>query len=167
MTRRWPLTNRTSRLAWTVEVTPSAARQTGKPGRENAGRISRFPRERLSAPVDPHQIGKALKGSEPGHLWRCRVGDHGSPCAIRDGTLTVLVMAVGHRSDICKVRPRQSGFAASADGAGISANPRCPVWLRSPPRSVRRGEHGPCRRGRGRIPFRSSRTGRTPPPRNW
>ena len=89
-------------MAWTVEVTPSAARQIGKLGRENAGRISKFLRERLSTLDNPRQIGKALTGSEPGHLWRYRVGDHRLLCEIRDGTLTVLIVAVGHRRDIYK-----------------------------------------------------------------
>lgn len=47
------LTNWTSRLALTVEVTPSAARQVGRLGRENAGCIGNFLRPCLSTLDDP------------------------------------------------------------------------------------------------------------------
>ena len=93
-------------MAWTVEVTPSAARQIGKLGRESARRISKFLCGRLSTHDDPRQIGKALKGSELEQFWRYRVGGHRLLCEFRDGTHTVLVKAVGHRSYIYRCRLR-------------------------------------------------------------
>ncbi len=87
-------------MAWTVEVTPAAARQIKKLGPTAAGRIRAFLRERLAALDDPRQIGKPLTGSELGHFWRYRVGDHRLLCEIQDRALVVLVVEAGHRRDV-------------------------------------------------------------------
>lgn len=87
-------------MAWTVEVTPAAAKQIKKLGHADAGRIRAFLRERLAALDDPRQIGKPLTGSKFGHFWRYRVGDHRLLCEIQDRALVVLVVEVGHRGDV-------------------------------------------------------------------
>ena len=88
------------RLAWKIEVTPSAAKQIGNLGPVNAARIRGYLRERLQTLDDPRQLGKPLAGSALGSFWRYRVGDHRLLCEIRESTLTVLVVAAGHCRDI-------------------------------------------------------------------
>lgn len=60
--------------------------------------ISKFELE-LSKYKNPRQFGKSLKGKF-GELWRYRVGDYRLICNIKDGTLTIIVIKVGHRKDI-------------------------------------------------------------------
>ena len=46
------------------------------------------------------EIGEARAGSTLGDLRRCRIGDFPVIAAIRDELVTVLVVRVGHRSDV-------------------------------------------------------------------
>lgn len=87
-------------MAWTIEVTPAAAKQIKKLGAVEARRIRTYLRERLAALDDPRQLGKPLTGSELGQFWRYRVGDHRLLCEIQDRALVVLVIEVGHRRDV-------------------------------------------------------------------
>lgn len=48
---------------------------------------------------DPRQRGKALSGPLSG-FWRYRVGDHRVLCRLDGNVLVVLVVDVGHRSEI-------------------------------------------------------------------
>jgi mRNA interferase RelE/StbE len=48
---------------------------------------------------DPISSGKALADQLAG-LWRYRVGDYRLVCEIEDGRLLILVVTIGHRSDI-------------------------------------------------------------------
>ena len=55
--------------------------------------------DRLAKIDDPRQRGKGLTGSRAGQ-WRYRVGDYRLICEIRDDVLVVLVLEIGHRSNI-------------------------------------------------------------------
>jgi mRNA interferase RelE/StbE len=87
-------------LAWTIELTDDVARQLGKMGRVEARRILDYLRKRVATLENPRLVGRALTGSDYGHLWRYRVGDYRILCELRDRTLVVLVVDVGHRSEI-------------------------------------------------------------------
>ena len=87
-------------MARKIEVTAAAARQTKNPGPTNAGQIRQHLLERLAMLDDPLQLAKPLSVHAPGQFWRYRVGDFRLLCEINDGMLTVLVVAVGHRSSI-------------------------------------------------------------------
>ncbi|MCB9929590.1 MAG: type II toxin-antitoxin system RelE/ParE family toxin [Alphaproteobacteria bacterium] len=87
-------------MAWTVEVTPAAARQIKRLGATGAHRVSQFLRTRIAGSDDPRQFGKALKGSDLGDLWRYRVGDYRILCELQNEVLTVLVVEVGHRREV-------------------------------------------------------------------
>jgi mRNA interferase RelE/StbE len=87
-------------LAWTVEVTPAAARQIKRLGQPEAARVSKFLRIRVAGLDDPRQLGKALRGSDLGELWRYRVGDYRLLCELQNDVLTVLVVEVGHRREV-------------------------------------------------------------------
>nr|WP_156584143.1 type II toxin-antitoxin system RelE/ParE family toxin [Agrobacterium vitis] len=63
-------------------------------------RLRDFLEQRLLEAEDPRQIGKALKGSQLGEYWRYRVGDYRVICDIQDQRLVVLVVEIGHRSDV-------------------------------------------------------------------
>jgi mRNA interferase RelE/StbE len=85
--------------AWTIEITVTAQKQIGKLDRQVARQIYRFLRERLATDENPRRMGKrpVAMGTE---VWRYRVGDHRVLCDIRDERLVVMVVKVGHRSDV-------------------------------------------------------------------
>jgi mRNA interferase RelE/StbE len=89
-------------LVWTIELTDDAARQLGKMGRVEARRIREYLRDRVAALENPRLLGRPLTGNKHGHLWRYRVGDYRILCELRDRTLVVLVVDIGHRSEIYK-----------------------------------------------------------------
>jgi len=86
-------------LAWRIELTAAAEKALAKLDRQTAKRITGFLRERVTGSDDPRQSGKALSGPLAG-LWRYRVGDYRIICEVKDGQLVVLVVTIGHRSDI-------------------------------------------------------------------
>jgi mRNA interferase RelE/StbE len=49
--------------------------------------------------VDPRALGKALSGPL-GTLWRYRLGDYRIVCEIRHSALRILVIRIGHRSEV-------------------------------------------------------------------
>lgn len=51
--------------------------------------------------IDPRTKGKALSG-KLNHLWRYRVGSYRILAEIQDDKLIVLVVRVGHRSNVYK-----------------------------------------------------------------
>jgi mRNA interferase RelE/StbE len=88
-----------SGLAWRIELSSSAEKSLSKLDRQTAKRIVTFLRERVAASEDPRASGKVLTGPMAGR-WRYRVGDYRIVCQIEDGRLLVLVLTIGHRSDI-------------------------------------------------------------------
>lgn len=87
-------------LVWLIEFDDSAKKELAKIDRAIAQRIVRFLRERLSVIDDPRSLGEALKGSRLGDFWKYRVGDYRIIAHINDGTVTILVVRIGHRSDV-------------------------------------------------------------------
>ena len=53
----------------------------------------------LEGLTDPKARGKGLTSNLAG-LWRYRVGDWRMICEIKDDKLTILVLRIGHRSDV-------------------------------------------------------------------
>lgn len=87
-------------MAWRIEIEDAAARELDKLGAAAAKRILRFLWERIAQHDDPRAGGEALKGSRLGEFWKCRVGDYRIIAKIEDGTVTVLVVRIGHRRDV-------------------------------------------------------------------
>lgn len=87
-------------LVWQIEVSDAAKKHLAKMGRVEAKRITAFLRERVASLDDPRQLGGPLQGSHFAGLWRYRVGDWRILVDIQDGRLIVLVVAVGHRSEV-------------------------------------------------------------------
>lgn len=89
-------------MNWKIEFTPEADKTLTGLGREAERRILKFMRERVSKLEDPRTIGEPLKGSRFSGLWRYRAGDYRILCEIQDKMIRILVVLVGHRSDIYK-----------------------------------------------------------------
>jgi mRNA interferase RelE/StbE len=86
-------------MAWVVELAKSAEETLDRLDKVAQKRIQRFIRERLIPAADPRQLGKALAGNDAGK-WRYRVGDYRLICQIEDARLTLLIIKIGHRSNI-------------------------------------------------------------------
>lgn len=86
-------------MAWSIEFTKTAVKQLRKIDRIWQTRILDYLEEDVSVCEDPRMRGKALVGTMKG-LWRYRVGDYRLLCDIRDEKLVVLVVTIGHRSDV-------------------------------------------------------------------
>lgn len=87
MTEYWELAYEPSVAKWLKKADPQVARKL---------------RDALTAVVrtgEPRSRGKSLTGPLAG-LWRYRIGDYRAVCDIQDGNLVVLVIELGHRSDI-------------------------------------------------------------------
>ena len=89
-------------MAWRVEVSAGARKALGKLDPQAARSILKFLDEKVARAADPRGAGKALVGSTLGNFWRYRVGDYRVIADIQDQTVTVLVVRIGHRSDVCR-----------------------------------------------------------------
>lgn len=87
-------------MAWTIILSEAARKSLRKLDRQVAARILSFLEDRLAALEDPRSIGEALVGPRLGDHWKYRVGDHRIIATIRDRTVTIIVVRIGHRSDI-------------------------------------------------------------------
>jgi mRNA interferase RelE/StbE len=88
-------------MAWTIEFDYAARRELDKLDPAIARRILKFLLERVAKLEDPRRIGEKLKG-ELHHLWKYRVGDYRILCSFKQDVLVVLVLEIGHRSDVYK-----------------------------------------------------------------
>jgi mRNA interferase RelE/StbE len=93
-------------MAWRIEFDPSAEKELGKLGREQAQRILKFLSERVAKLDDPRGMGEALKGSKLGAFWKYRVGDYRIIADIQDAVVCILVVRIGNRRDVYKRRER-------------------------------------------------------------
>jgi mRNA interferase RelE/StbE len=87
-------------LAWQIEVSDAARKKLVKMGRVEAKRITTFLRTRVATLDDPRKLGHALQGAHFAGLWRYRVGDYRILVDIREEVVTVLVVGIGHRSEV-------------------------------------------------------------------
>jgi len=62
-------------MEWTIQFSKKARQQLEKLGPQVARRIFQFLFERVATSANPRSLGEALKGTEPGDLWRYRVGE--------------------------------------------------------------------------------------------
>jgi mRNA interferase RelE/StbE len=87
-------------LVWTLEIDEKARKQLAKIAPREASRILSYMERRVLLLDNPRQLGDALQGSRFEHLWRYKVGDYRIICDIQDHKLVVLVVEIGHRSQI-------------------------------------------------------------------
>ena len=86
-------------MSWDYSFSDKALKQLRKLGHEPSRRIVSFLKSRVAGDEDPRRFGKELKG-DLGEFWRYRVDDFRILCRIEDGKMVVLVVKVGHRSDV-------------------------------------------------------------------
>lgn len=86
-------------MAWTIDYAQSARNQIKKLDKAVARRILDFMDNRVAKQEDPRTIGKALTGPL-GSLWRYRVGDYRIICELQHSAVRVLVVRIGHRSEV-------------------------------------------------------------------
>ncbi|WP_159946744.1 type II toxin-antitoxin system RelE/ParE family toxin [Rhizobium sp. 18065] len=87
-------------MVWTLEIDDKARKQLAKFAPREAARILSYLEKRVLFLDNPRQLGDALQGSRFEHLWRYKVGDYRIICDIQDHKLVVLVVEIGHRSQI-------------------------------------------------------------------
>ncbi|WP_206448061.1 type II toxin-antitoxin system RelE/ParE family toxin [Agrococcus sp. KRD186] len=83
---------------WHLETSAAFDKAARKLDRTALLRIKRY-LDDVCKLEDPRQRGKALTAALAGY-WRYRVGDYRVIVEIRDSTLVVVAIGLGHRSDI-------------------------------------------------------------------
>ena len=86
-------------MAWKIEVTETAKKQLAKLDHQVQSEIVRYLRERIRTDEDPRRFGAPL-GKELAGRWKYRVGAYRLICEIQDERVLVLVLMVGHRSQV-------------------------------------------------------------------
>ncbi|CAB0979423.1 type II toxin-antitoxin system RelE family toxin [Corynebacterium diphtheriae] len=84
--------------SWPIEFSPRAAKALRKLDRPVQKRIVAYLRE-ISTLPNPQMRGKALTGNWAG-FWRWRVGDYRLVAAIEDDRVVIVVVSIGHRSQV-------------------------------------------------------------------
>lgn len=84
-------------MTWQIEWDDRARKELRTLDPQYQKRILSYLRLRITE--NPRNFGKQLSGDKSG-LWRYRIEDFRVICRIEDETLTVLVIAVGHRKEI-------------------------------------------------------------------
>ncbi len=87
-------------MVWRIEFDAAAGKELAKLDNHVARRIVAFLRGRVATLEDPRSIGQALRGEQFGEFWKYRVGDYRVIARIEDDRLLILIMRIGHRSDI-------------------------------------------------------------------
>ena len=88
-------------MAWTVEFLAPAKKTLKKLDRPWQTAILNYLEDEIAVLDDPRTRGKAPTGEKRG-LWPYRVGDYRVICEIEDARLTILAVAIGHRSQVYK-----------------------------------------------------------------
>ncbi len=88
-------------MSWVYRFDERALKELRKLGKQAQRDIITYLDGRIASDGDPRRFGKGLKADLAG-LWRYRVGHYRILCQIKDGELLVLVVAVGHRRDVCE-----------------------------------------------------------------
>ena len=92
------LTRWRTALAWDIKYTEDAAEDLKKIGAPNKARVEKYMRE-VAELENPRIRGRALLGNLSG-FWRYRVGKFRVICAVRDGSLVIVVVTVGKRESV-------------------------------------------------------------------
>ena len=88
-------------MKYTVEYTAQAVKELKKLDKQNRALIIGWIEKNLVGCTDPRQHGKGLTANRSGQ-WRYRVGDYRLLAEIQDKKILILILNVGHRSEIYK-----------------------------------------------------------------
>ena len=114
-----------------VELSGEAMKQLKKLDKHTAALIIGWLRKNLEGCSDPRQHGKGLTANRSGQ-WRYRVGDYRILAEIQDEKIVVLVLSIGHRSEIYTL--------SLHDALPICAYPAFLI-ASLPPRTAQHAEH--------------------------
>ena len=82
-----------------VQFSEKALRELKKLDKHTVMLIMAWIKKNLDGCTDPRVHGKGLTANRSGE-WRYRVGDYRILAEIKDDTITILVLSVGHRSNV-------------------------------------------------------------------
>ena len=88
-------------MKYHVEFSKAALKELKKMDRQTVSMILGWVRKNLEGCEDPRQHGKGLTANRSGQ-WRYRVGDYRLLAEIQDGKVIILILHIGHRSEIYK-----------------------------------------------------------------
>lgn len=88
-------------MIYTVVYSKQFVKAMKKLDKQTARIIKNWIVKNLVNCVDPRIVGKPLKGNLKG-LWRYRIGDYRLFAEFIDDELLILLIDVGHRSDVYK-----------------------------------------------------------------
>ncbi|MCE3231146.1 MAG: addiction module toxin RelE [Alphaproteobacteria bacterium] len=86
-------------MTWRIEILPSTEKQLEQLDRQIQKRILGFFYKRLLPSENPRLFGKALTGRFAGY-WSYRIGDYRVIAHIQDSHLTIVAVAIDHRSQV-------------------------------------------------------------------
>jgi mRNA interferase RelE/StbE len=86
-------------VKWLLDFDARAEREIKKLNPQIQERILRFLKARLVKRSNPRELGEALSGELSGY-WKYRVGDYRIIAKIEDQTITIYIIAIGHRSEV-------------------------------------------------------------------
>jgi mRNA interferase RelE/StbE len=121
-------------LAWAIKFSDTALKQLKKLDKRVAKEVLDFLDGKIAVLKDPTTSGKGLTGTLATY-WRYRVRDMRIICYVDKGEVTVLVLRVGHRSEVYddekkiarKAAEDVQGFQKSMKKEGRANNKRAPV----------------------------------------
>lgn len=87
---------------WEIRYQPQVLKFLKKLDHTSQERILDY-LEKISASKDPESFGKPLSANLAG-FWRYRIGDYRVICDVRKKELVVLVIDIGHRSNVYKTK---------------------------------------------------------------
>ena len=88
-------------MKYKVQFTKRAMKDLKKLDRRTSALILGWVRKNLENCENPRLHGKGLTANRSGQ-WRYRVGDYRLLAEIEDNIITILILNIGHRSDIYK-----------------------------------------------------------------
>lgn len=86
---------------YSVDYTEQAIKELKKIDNHTRKLILAWIGKNLQGCLDPRHHGKGLTTNRSGQ-WRYRIGDYRLIAEIEDEKITILILTVGHRSDIYK-----------------------------------------------------------------
>lgn len=86
---------------YSVDYTEQAIKELKKIDNNTRRLILAWIGKNLEGCTDPRQFGKGLSANRSGQ-WRYRIGDYRLIAEIEDEKITILILTVGHRSEIYK-----------------------------------------------------------------
>jgi len=88
-------------MKWSIRITDTCKKELNKLDKQFQTVILKYLYTRVSKLDHPRLLGEPLRHDLKG-LWRYRVGKFRIVCRIQEETLVVLIVQIGHRSDVYK-----------------------------------------------------------------